>query len=420
MQSNELTIAAEPLAPPAEERIAFLEREVARLEAALRDRATEFETLLDVLPVGIGVALDRECKHIRVNPTFANVLGLSPSQNASKTADGDDRPNNFVCVDLQGKLIPDHQLPMQISAREGKEIRDLEINVIHEDGRVVHLLEYAVPLVDADGRPRGSVGAFVDISERRKSEEQERGRLAEIAHVDRLSTLGKMVSELAHEINQPLAAASNFARTCLKWPKQGNGPLPEDVALLIRKILDQTERASEIVRRLGAFVHKSNSRRVTVDLNSLVLEVLALIKSCLPPIAAADIETRLIAELAPELPQVLADPIQLEQVLVNLTRNAIEATRDARSTTPVIVRTACVGTTLLVSVCDGGVGVASTAAQGLFEPFFTTKPDGMGLGLSISRSIIENHGGALWVESNAGQGATFFFSLPLGAPALAR
>lgn len=398
------------------ERIRVLEAEVARLQAALHDRATELETLFDVIPVGIGVALDPECKHIRVNSGFAKVLGLETSQNASKTADGEERPTNFVCIDLQGKLIPDDQLPMQISAREGQEIRDQEIDVIHEDGRIIRLLEYAAPLLDAAGRPRGAVGAFVDITERRSAEERERRRLAEIAHVSRLSTLGEMISGLAHEINQPLAAASNFARACQRWPQTSGTPLPDDVRRLVEKILSQTERAGEIVKRLTTFVKKGVSTPVLVDVNILVRDVIALTKSCFYPAMKHDLETPLLTDLTPNLPRISVDPIQIEQVLVNLIRNAIEATQEARSSAPVIVRTMRTANAVLISVSDGGTGVASQTTSELFEPFFTTKPEGIGLGLSISRSIIENHGGRLWVEPNADQGATFSFTLPLDAP----
>ena len=409
-------LAAASLENCTAERIQALEAEVSRLKSALLERAAELETLLDVIPVGIGVALDPQCKHIRVNSGFARVLGLETSQNASKTANIEERPTNFVCVDLQGRLIPDDQLPMQISAREGKEIRDLEIDVIHEDGRIVRLLEYAAPLLDANGRPRGSVGAFVDITERRAAEERERRRLAEIAHVSRLSTLGEMISGLAHEINQPLAAASNFARVCQRWPQTTNTPLPDEVMRLIQKILGQTERAGEIVKRLTTFVKKSVSTPLFVDVNILVRDVIALTKSCFYPAMQHEIETPLLADLTPHLPRVSVDPIQIEQVLVNLIRNAIEATQEARSNAPVVVRTMRTPDAIQVSVTDGGSGVNSTATSDLFEPFFTTKPEGIGLGLSISRSIIENHGGKLWVEPNADRGATFAFTLPFNAP----
>jgi C4-dicarboxylate-specific signal transduction histidine kinase len=302
---------------------------------------------------------------------------------------------------------------MQIAAREGLELRDLEIDVVHEDGRIIRLLEYAAPLLDAHGQPRGAVGAFVDITERRSAEEGERRRLAEIAHVSRLSTLGEMISGLAHEINQPLAAASNFARACHRWPQTSGEPLPAEVGRLVQNILAQTERAGEIVKRLTTFVKKGSSAPTYVDANALVQDVIALTKSCFYPAMQQESNTPLLAVLAPQLPKVSVDSIQIEQVLVNLIRNAIEATQEARSAAPVIVRTERLSDAIKISVSDGGIGVASAEASELFEPFFTTKPAGLGLGLSISRSIVENHGGRLWVEANADCGSTFSFTLPL-------
>jgi two-component system sensor histidine kinase DctS len=399
------------------ERIRTLEAEVARLRAALDDRASELETLIELIPVGIGFSLDRECRDIRVNSSFAKVLGLDRSQNASKTASADERPHNFVCVDLEGTRIPDEQLPMQVSAREGVEVRDRAIDVIHDDGRVVRLLTYSAPLLDADGQLRGSVGAMIDVTERRTADERERRRLAEIAHVGRLTTLGEMISGLAHEINQPLAAATNFARACQRWPATSGTPLPAEVVGLIENVLRQTNRAGEIVKRLTSFVKKGVSTPTAVDVNALVRDVISLTKSCFYPACGRESETPLLVELAPNLPHVAVDAIQIEQVLVNLIRNAIESTQEAASRAPVVVRTLGVGDVIQVSVSDGGAGVASDATTQLFEPFFTTKSEGVGLGLSISRSIVENHGGRLWVAANEDHGATFSFTLPIDAGA---
>lgn len=397
----------------AQARIAELEAEVARLEAALRDRATELDTLLNVIPVGIGVAFDPLCKHIRTNSTLARFLDLDATENSSKTADAAERPTNFACVDLHGKLIPGDQLPMQVSAREGIEVRDFEFDIIHEDGRIMRMLGYSAPLNDAVGNPRGAVGAFIDITERRQAEENDRQRLAEIAHANRLSTLGEMISGLAHEINQPLAAASNYARACQRWPLNNQQELPAEVLQLLQSMLGQTERAGEIVKRLTAFVKKGTSTRGPVDLNDLVTGVITLTKSCFGPAMGRDSALSITAEFCDGLPAVAADSIQIEQVLVNLIRNAFESTLEAYSTAPVIVRTSLQGGAVRVDVVDAGLGIAPASLHTLFDPFFTTKCEGLGLGLSISRSIIENHGGELWCESNSDGGATFGFTLPL-------
>jgi PAS domain S-box-containing protein len=142
------------------------EQELNRLDLESRSRLAELETLLDVLPIGIGIALDRECKNIRVNRSFAQVLGLDPQVNASKTAPEEERPQNFRILDDDGQEVPGHHLPMQVAAREGIEVREHEFNIHHADGRTVRLLEYAAPILDEQGCSRGSVGAFVDITDR--------------------------------------------------------------------------------------------------------------------------------------------------------------------------------------------------------------------------------------------------------------
>jgi PAS domain S-box-containing protein len=143
----------------------------------LENRVAEFETLLKVIPIGIAIATDRECRNIRVNPSFASALALAPDANASKTAPAGERPTHFTIQDAHGRGVPDDQLPMQVAAREGREVIEAEITICHADGRIVRLLEYAAPLLDAAGQPRGSVGAFIDISERRRLEQRARGIL---------------------------------------------------------------------------------------------------------------------------------------------------------------------------------------------------------------------------------------------------
>lgn len=406
-------VADQVASTSSEGRIFSLEAQVARLEASLRDREAELEALLNVIPVGIGVAFDPLCKRIRTNSTLAGFLDLDAAENSSKTADAAERPTHFACVDLDGRMIPDDQLPMQISARDGIEIRDREFNIIHEDGRIMRMLGYSAPLNDAAGTPRGAVGAFIDITERRKAEENERQRLAEIAHANRLSTLGEMISGLAHEINQPLAAARNYAHACQRWPQTNQQEFPAEVLQLLRNVLEQTERAGEIVKRLSTFVKKGTSTRGPVDVNELVAGVITLTKSCFGPAMGRGPAPTLIAEYCEPLLTVTADSIQIEQVLVNLIRNAFESTLEAGATTAVVVRTSLRDGAVEVDVADGGLGIADSNVQAVFDPFFSTKREGLGLGLSISRSIIENHGGKLWCGSNSDGGATFGFTLPL-------
>jgi two-component system sensor histidine kinase DctS len=390
---------------------------IARLEAALREKSAELDALLDLIPVGIGIALDPECRQIRVNRAFASVLGLAASQNASKTASDDERPTNFCVVDTSGRPVPDERLPMQISAREGCEVHDVELDVVHEDGRVVRLLEYAAPLFDEQGRPRGCVGAFIDITDRMAAENVARGQLSEMAHTDRLTTAGEMMSGLAHEINQPLSAAKNFARVCLRLMEGKPHVAVGEVKPLVEKIADQTTRAIEIIERVTSFVRRGPLAPGPVDVNATVEAVLALTAagfgSTRPDVSHVPVR----ADLATALPSVVADRIQVEQVLVNLIRNAIEATREAGSTAPVVVQTNAIKGGVEITVIDEGPGVDTESAGKVFQPFFTTKSEGMGLGLAISQTIIEHHGGRLWVEANSPTGAIFRFTLPASTSA---
>jgi PAS domain S-box-containing protein len=143
---------------------------LARANRELRDRVTELETLLAVIPVGIGIALDPECRHVQVNPAFATTLGLRSGQNASMTAPDGERPSGFRVLDMNGRELAGEELPLQVAARDGRSVNDVELDVVHDDGRIVRLLEYAAPLLDEHGRPRGAVGAFVDVTDRRRAE----------------------------------------------------------------------------------------------------------------------------------------------------------------------------------------------------------------------------------------------------------
>ncbi|HYF36301.1 MAG TPA: PAS domain-containing protein [Prosthecobacter sp.] len=180
------------------------EREMERLTLEGRSRLAELETLLDVLPIGIGIALDRECTNIRVNAAFADVLGLAPEANASMTAPEHHRAGNFKVVDDEGREVPGEALPMQVAAREGREVRDAEVNVLHEDGRTSRLLEYAAPLFDERGEPRGSVGAFVDITERRQTEQRQRFLVALDDAVRPLSNPEEIVAASARLLGEHL------------------------------------------------------------------------------------------------------------------------------------------------------------------------------------------------------------------------
>lgn len=255
--------------------------------------------------------------------------------------------------------------------------------------------------------------ARVEVLVRRRTEElraaheEARRRRDEMEHGARLALLGEMASSLAHEINQPLAAIANYANGCQRRISAGTDP--EGVAEGVGLIAGQAERAAAIVKRMRAFVRKRAPEPQVMDVNDPVAEALGLFQA-----TAARRGITVTATLAPALPPVRADRVQTEQVVLNLLQNAADAMagRERRSLS---VGTSLAGGRVQVSVADSGPGLSADALAHLFEPFFTTKADGLGLGLSLSRSFIEALGGRLWAESGP-DGARFHFTLPLADP----
>lgn len=271
-------------------------------------------------------------------------------------------------------------------------------------------VEYtSTPIRDDRGRTVGSVVVFRDISERKQAEEEARQRQQELAHVGRLSTMGEMASGMAHELNQPLTAIATNAHACIRLLESGAAPR-ERVADIMERIAAQAERAGAIIRQLRQFVRKEEPQRTQVCINELVDEVVSL---CRPEAKRSGVEVRL--ELAPGLPPVSAQPIQIEQVILNLARNAIEAMLDAEcpSRRLTIATRADGPGALILSVEDSGPGIDPAIRERLFNPFVTTKQKGMGLGLSISKGIIEAHQGQLYADSEPGRGTLFRFYLPV-------
>jgi signal transduction histidine kinase len=251
--------------------------------------------------------------------------------------------------------------------------------------------------------------------ERRRAEQAEaevraRKHQGELTHAARLSTLGGMAAGLAHEINQPLAAIVSYARGCARRLLASDAR-PEALLEIIDSIAAQALRAANVLRRIRDFVRHREVSRERVDLGELVRESLRFAE-----VEARHLGVGLRVELDPEPLAVEVDPVQIEQVILNLVRNGFEATATRVAREPdareVVIRTARSALGAEVSVSDTGAGVSAEVAARLFEPFFTTKRDGLGLGLSISRSIVEAHDGRLWVSSNVPCGATFHVDLP--------
>ncbi len=276
---------------------------------------------------------------------------------------------------------------------------DGSVRWLEGDGRVIR---------DESGRAFAMAGTVMDITQRKLAETRARPLDNELAHVARVSTMGEMAAGLAHELNQPLTVISGYARTCADRIRRKRVSGKELLAPL-EAIGQEADRAGEIIRRLWNLISKGETRRSPVDVNELLREIAAFMES---ECRQNDVTLRL--ESGPSLPPILADGIQIQQVVLNLARNACEAMARSRTGRRLTVRSSLAGPeSVLVSVEDEGPGIPPEVIEHIFEPFYSTKEDGLGMGLTISRSIIDAHGGHLSARNNAGGGATFEFTVPV-------
>jgi PAS domain S-box-containing protein len=250
--------------------------------------------------------------------------------------------------------------------------------------------------------------AGIAIERKRASEERERLRQAQadLAHINRVTTMGELTASLAHEIKQPISAAVTDARTCLRWLRRDEPDVAEACETASRVVTDVT-RAAEIISRISLLFKKDAPKRELVDVNEVIREMIVLLRS-----EANRYSISVRIELAEDLPKVMADSVQLQQVFMNLMLNGIDAMKGMTGHGELTIQSGTTDATVLVSVSDTGVGLPAEQAEQIFKAFFTTKDNGTGMGLHISRSIIESHGGRLWAAGTSGRGATFHFTLP--------
>jgi PAS domain S-box-containing protein len=283
----------------------------------------------------------------------------------------------------------------------------LEYRIILPDGSVRHLQSVGQPDITESGELE-FVGTVMDITERRRAEEALRTTQAELARVTRLTTMGELVASIAHEINQPLAAVAIHGSACLRWLRRDKPDL--DAAQdAITRIVQDAHRAGDVIQSLRALARKSGPQLTSLDINATIQEVLSLTRGELQRQ-----NITLHTSLSADIPPLLGDRVQLQQVLLNLITNGIDAMRGiaGRPKILAIIAEAAGPTGVLVAVEDTGAGLDPATADRIFDPFVTTKSDGMGMGLSICRSIIESHGGRLWVSPNVPHGTVFQFTLP--------
>jgi PAS domain S-box-containing protein len=339
-------------------------------------------------------------KLLYVSPAFEAIWGLpvawlyEHAQQWRETVHEDDRSR---------------VMQMESPRTPGKSF-DETYRIVRPAGEVRWIHDRRFAVCDAQGNCFRLAGIAEDITERQQASERQQQQATQLAHVARLSTLGELVAGIAHEVNQPLYAIANYAAASADALKQDAPPLAQ-LRQWNDDILKSAERAGDIIKRVRQYVSKSAPQRSPINLNTLVEESADLV--------AFEARRQRVAvqlDLVRPTPAVTADPVAIQQVLVNLLRNAFEAhDHTPQPDRRVLVRTTIDGGQMVVSVCDRGIGVSEAEMEQLFTPFFTSKPEGMGMGLPISKTIIEAHSGHIWATRNDDRGMTFHFSLPIAA-----
>jgi len=333
------------------------------------------------------------------------VLGFDPH-------DGQPRFETFF-----ERIHPDDQAKVRETAETaGREKAEFEVDyrIVHPGGEVRDIHVVGHPVLSPSGDLIEFVGTVIEITERKRAEE-ERERLrqaqADLAYMNRVTTMSELAASLAHEIKQPIAAAVTDANTCLRWLTREN-PDVEEARETASRIVKDATRAAEIISRIRLLFKKGTPERELVDVNDVIREMIVLLRS-----EATRYSISVRTELVQDLPQIMGDRVQLQQVIMNLITNGVDAMKDVDGMRELAIASQRgENEQLLLSVSDTGVGLPPQKDK-IFNAFFTTKPNGTGMGLSISRSIVESHGGRLWAGDNSPRGASFYLTLPVTAEA---
>jgi PAS domain S-box-containing protein len=368
--------------------------ELRRSEDALLRSERELRQVIETIPAMVWSALP-DASNVLMNSRWAQYTGSSAAGMGWQAAVHPDDLNR-------------HMDAFRASSVAGLPLED-EVRFRRADGQYRWFCVQGVPLRDELGKILKWYGIVTDIEDRKRAEE-ERERLrqleADLAHLNRVSTMGELVASLSHELKQPIGAAIMDANTCLRWLRRDQ-PDVEKAGEATMRIIKSATRAADVIDRLRSFYKKgAPAERELVDVNELVREMLVLLRS-----EANRHSIPVETDLAAELPEITADRVQLQQVFMNLMINGIEAMKETGGKLT-ITSQLNEDRQLVISVGDTGVGLPAEKADQIFNAFFTTKPQGSGMGLTISRRIVELHGGRLWATANCGRGATFHVNLP--------
>jgi len=384
---------------------AAISLENARLYNDLGEREARIRRLVDSNIVGI-VFWDVQGRIIDANQAFLDIVGYAQEDLVS----GRLRWTELTPAEWRDA---DEQIIAELKAVGTLHPREKEY--FRKDGSRVPVL---VARALFEWKPDEGISFVIDMTDRKRAEERLRASeqrfldaQMELAHVTRITTLGELAASIAHEVNQPLAGVVSNAEAGLRWLRRGT-PDPEAACRSLEWIIDDSNRASEVIRRVRALANKTSLEKVPLDVNDIVRETIPLVRREL-----ISHQVLLRMELAPALPTILGDRVQLQQVIINLVMNGTEAMQSVtdRPRELVIRSRQDEKQLVLASVTDCGVGISAENSERLFNAFFTTKSSGMGMGLSICRSIVEAHDGRLWATANLPHGATFQFTLPVNA-----
>lgn len=387
-------------------------------ERRVRDKEREHQSVLDRLQENeyrLRAIIESEPECVKLQAADGTVLEINPA--GLKLVDAEKYEQiigkQIYCV-VAPEFIDIYRENMR-RVFSGESVV-YEFKAITLKNRVSWMETHAVPLRDARGTIYALLGITRDITEHKQSEEQARRHQTELARVARLSTMGEMATGIAHELNQPLSAIANFARGCIRRLRSDNMD-PRELIEPLEEVCEQAERAGEILRHVRDFVRKSELQMKPLDINQIVRTVVKFTE-----LEARQQGASVRLFLADELPPVLADSIMVEQVICNLVRNAVEAMAEHHSPRrEVCIHTRPIGDDAVeIEIVDTGPGIDGAVIDQVFDQFFTTKPEGVGMGLSISRSIIESHGGSVRAESGRNGGATFRFTLRASKPPVSK
>src|SRR5262245_9022287 len=368
-----------------------------RAQEELQKQTAYLDELFELAPEAI-VLRDVHNRVVRINREFTRLFGYTSEE--------------FVGRPFAELITPDE---LRNEAKGYGYLLDRDQRVEAEtirqrkDGTRFQVSFVAAP-VSVSGGQIAVYAIYRDITQRKQAEAALREAQTELAHVTRVTTMGELAASIAHEVNQPLAAVVTNANACLRW-LAGGTPNLEEAREAVERIIRDGKRAGDVIGRIRALVKKSGSEQVCLDINEVVQEVVGLIQS---EIQKNGVVLRM--QLAADVLPVLGDRVQLQQVIINLVMNGIEAMASVtdRSRELFIRSRQHESDKVLVAVQDSGIGIDRQNLEKIFDAFYTTKPQGMGMGLAISRSIVENHGGRLWATANEDRGATFQFTLPTG------